>query len=270
MLHLLHIEWLKVKNYRTFWILLLLIVVSIPAVNYMVFDLTDNAFPKSAKQMQTILLGRPFSFPLVWQTTGWLSSLMLFIPALLIITLTTNEFTYKTHRQNIIDGLSRVQFVSVKIFEVFLLALLSTLLVFLSALWIGHIATEPGNPGKQFENMHQLGYFFVEAISYIMLSFLLSILIKRAALVIGLFFLYSVILEQIIVQLLKRFANIAGDYLPLETCDRLIPNPFLRIFNNPALIATWQSRLPYYLTMAGVYLIIYCAISTWYVKEKDL
>src|SRR5688572_27759840 len=103
MLHLLKIEWLKVKNYRTFWILLLLIMVSIPAFNYMIFDITDNSFGNS-KQMKEMILGRPFSFPTIWQTIGWISSLMLFIPALLLITITTNEFTYKTHRQNIIDG----------------------------------------------------------------------------------------------------------------------------------------------------------------------
>src|SRR4051812_36136732 len=100
MLHLLKIEWLKVKNYRTFWILLLLVLISIPGINYVIYDITDNTFGKNQKQMQEMLLGRPFSFPTIWQTIGWISGLTLFIPSLLIITVTTNEFTYKTHRQN--------------------------------------------------------------------------------------------------------------------------------------------------------------------------
>src|SRR5687767_15496338 len=140
MLHLLKIEWLKVKNYRTFWILLLLIMVSIPAFNYMIFDITDNSFGKDSKQMKEMILGRPFSFPTIWQTIGWISGLMLFIPALLIITITTNEFTYKTHRQNIIDGWARTEFVLVKMIEVLLLAAFTTLLVFLSTIWIGSLA----------------------------------------------------------------------------------------------------------------------------------
>ena len=270
MLQLLKIEWLKVKNYPTFWILLGLIVISIPALNYIVFDLTDNAFPKNAKQMQQMLLGRPFSFPLVWQTTGFLSSMILFIPSLLIITLTTNEFTYKTHRQNIIDGLSRTQFILVKLVQVLLLALFCTLLQFGTTLWIGHLAAAPGEKIDQLANIHQMGYYFVEAISYVMLSFLLSILIKRAALVVGIFFLYSIIAEQIIVQILHKFGNNEGDFMPLQTADKLLPNTYLRIFSKPEEVAAWQHMLPYYLLAAGIYFTLYCAFSLWYFRTKDL
>ena len=270
MLTLLKIEWLKYKNYRTFWILLLLIVISIPALNYMAYNLTDNAFPKNAKQMQQMMIGKPFSFPLVWQTTGWLSSLMLFIPSLLIITVTTNEFTYKTHRQNIIDGLSRVQFISVKIVEVVMLALLSTLLVFVSTCWIGYLAAAPGEAVKPFENMHHLWYFFVEALSYIMFSFMLSVLIKRAGLVMGLFFLYSLIGEQIIVTLLNIYAKDIGRFLPLETSDRLILNPFSRRLSSPETIKTFESQLPLAFAVAVVYFIAYCLFSIWYFRKKDL
>lgn len=270
MLHLLKIEWLKVKNYRTFWILLLLIIISIPALNYMIFDLTDNSFGKNGKQVQRMLLGRPFSFPLIWQTSGWLSSLVLFIPSLLIITLTTNEFTYRTHRQNIIDGVSRFQFISVKLVGVFFLSLLTTLLVFFSVLWIGHIAAEPNETVKQFENVKQLGYFFVEALAYITLSFLLSILIKRAGLVMGLFFLYSMIGEQIMVVLLKKYAYDIGRFLPLETSDQLIQNPFSRLINTPEAIKKWESQLGLSLTIAIAYIVAYALFCIWYFRKKDL
>ena len=46
MLRLLKIEWMKVKNYRTFWILLAITTVCIPAFNYSFYDLTNNSFPK--------------------------------------------------------------------------------------------------------------------------------------------------------------------------------------------------------------------------------
>ncbi|HEY4154757.1 MAG TPA: ABC transporter permease, partial [Puia sp.] len=102
--HTLRIEWMKVKNYRTFWILTGIIVVCIPAFNYVIFDVTNNTFPKINGQS---ILGSPFSFPNVWKTVPYNAGLLLFIPAILIITLITNEFTYRTHRQNIIDGWSR-------------------------------------------------------------------------------------------------------------------------------------------------------------------
>src|SRR4249920_2835928 len=117
MINLLKIEWMKIKNYRTFWILLAITFICIPAFNYSFYDLTDNSFPKIKGKS---ILGTPFSFPDVWQTVAFNSSLLLFIPAILIITLTTNEFTYKTHRQNIIDGWNRNQFIGVKLIEILL------------------------------------------------------------------------------------------------------------------------------------------------------
>src|SRR5215472_7235119 len=121
----LRIEWMKVKNYRTFWILLALTIVSIPAFNYTVYDLMDNSFPKVRGKS---LFGSPFAFPDAWQTITWNSSLLFIIPAILIITLSTNEFTYRTHRQNVIDGWSRSQFIYVKLFEVLLLSIVTTLI----------------------------------------------------------------------------------------------------------------------------------------------
>lgn len=270
MLHLLKIEWLKLKNYRTFWILLILIAVCIPASIYMGFDLTDNSLDKKTKQMQQMILGRPFSFPAIWQTGSWIASLVLFIPSLLIITITTNEYTYKTHRQNIIDGLSRQEFIFVKIIEVFILSIFLTLLVFGSCLWVGSLAREAGNTHGMFENSKQLGYFFIEAVSYLMLAFLLSILIKRAGLVLGIFFLYSIILEEIFVGLARQYAKNIGRFLPLETTDQLAPSPFSRLLKSATDIKAWENLFPVFLSLALVYFIIYTVLSVYSFKTKDL
>ena len=96
----------------------------------MLYNIMNNSFPKSRGQGQGLaqnLLGSPFAFPDVWQTVSWNSTMLFIIPAILIITLTTNEFVYKTHRQNIIDGWSRKQFISVKLVEVLLLSVFTTL-----------------------------------------------------------------------------------------------------------------------------------------------
>ncbi|MEO6916250.1 MAG: ABC transporter permease [Chitinophagaceae bacterium] len=270
MLHLLKIEWLKVKNYRTFWILLILIAVSVPASIYMGFDISNNSLGKQGKQMQQMILGRPFSFPAIWQTGAWIASLILFIPSLLIITITTNEYTFKTHRQNIIDGLSRTQFISVKIIEVLILALFVSLLLFGSCVWVGSLATETGNTHGMFENIKQVGYFYIEATSYLMLAFLLSILIKRAGLVLGIFFLYSIILEEIFVGLARRYANNIGRFLPLETTDQLTPSPFSRLLKTADDISGWEKLLPVFLSLSLVYFIAYIVFSVYSFRTKDL
>jgi ABC-2 type transport system permease protein len=271
MFHLLKIEWLKYKNYRTFWILLLLIAISIPAAIYMGYDATDNAFPKNSKNMQQMLIGRPFSFPTIWHTASWIASMVLFIPSLLIITTTTNEFTYKTHRQNIIDGLNRTQFIAVKIVEVFLLAIFVTLLVFLASLWVGTLATESTDTHSVFENVKQIGFFFIQALSYLMLAFLLSIWIKRAGLVLGIFFLYSIIAEQVIKVVLQRFVpGDPGRFLPLESTDQLLLSPFANIFRKPEEVHKWESMLPVFLVLSAVYFLIYIFCTTYLFRTKDL
>jgi hypothetical protein len=129
MLHLLKIEWLKIKGYKTFGILATLFLVSILGVNYFAYNFKQAAAQGNAQA--NILLGSPFSFPNVWHTVSYLSGFLLFIPGLMIITSITNEYTYKTHRQNIIDGWSRQQFIHVKIALIVIISILSTIFVFL-------------------------------------------------------------------------------------------------------------------------------------------
>ncbi|MBN9379815.1 MAG: ABC transporter permease [Chitinophagaceae bacterium] len=267
MLSLLKIEWMKVKNYRTFWILLAITVVSIPGINYMLYDLMDNSFPKS-KGAQMIL-GSPFAFPDVWQTITWNSSLLFIIPALLVITLTTNEFTFKTHRQNVIDGWSRRQFIGVKLMEILLLAVFCTILVLLTVMGFGFIGNKLAENVSVWEHSRFIFFYFVQALSYLMIAFLLSMLIKRAGLSIGIFLIYMIV-ENVIVGILRNKYKVQGvNYMPEEVTDRLIPFPYAR-----ALLAKdvplWEHLLPSFLIVALLYLLLYCFITGRRFIKSDL
>jgi hypothetical protein len=268
MLQLLHIEWLKVKNYRTFWILLLISVVSIPAFNYVIYDMMDNSFPKIKGQS---ILGSPFAFPDVWQTVAWNSSLLLLIPAILIITLTTNEFTYKTHRQNIIDGWGRSQFINVKLVEVLILSVFLSLVVFLTSLAFGNFANKVPAGISVYKDVRFSWYFFVEMISYSLLAFLISMLIKRAGLAMGVFFIYMII-EQFVVALLRNKYKITWvDYFPQEVTDMLIPQPYgKKLLNSTDKIRIWENHIPTYLMVAAVFILIYCLLTNWKFRKSDL
>jgi ABC-2 type transport system permease protein len=267
MLRLLHIEWLKVKNYRTFWVLLVLMTVAIPSFCYIVFDTTDNSFPKMNGKS---ILGSPFSFPEVWATVPWFSSLVLFIPAVLIITLTTNEFVFKTHRQNVIDGWSRSQFISVKIIEIIILSVYVTILVFITCLAFGYYSAKPGEVLDTFKNSRYIWFFFIEAISYSMVALVISLLIKRAGLAMGVFFLYAIVLEQIIVQLLKKYVKDIGKFLPLEVTDRLIPQPFIHKFTSPEKIKIWESNIPVFAAVSVAYFFLYIFFCNYKFRKSDL
>src|SRR5580765_6411318 len=127
MLKLLKIEWMKLRYYRTFWILTSLYLASIVGINFIVFKVQQRIFDeKQSKGIAEMIIGqRPYSFPTVWQMTSYVSSYLLFLPGLLMIIFITNEFSYKTHRQNVIDGWSRNEFISVKIVLAAILSVLS-------------------------------------------------------------------------------------------------------------------------------------------------
>jgi len=263
----LRIEWMKVKNYRTFWILLGIIIVCIPAFNYVIFDVTNNTFPKVKGQS---ILGNPFSFPNVWKTVPYNAGLLLFIPAILIITLITNEFSFKTHRQNIIDGWSRGRFISIKIIETVVVSLFVTAIVFFTCLYFGFHTQEPENANPTWTQFRFVIYFFVEILSYSLIAVIFAMTIRRAGLAMGIFFLYMIV-EQFVVALGRNKYKVTWvDYLPEEVTDKLIPQPFSPRMMNAGNTAIWEKHIPLYLTLAFIYLIIYILFVNWRFRKNDL
>jgi ABC-2 type transport system permease protein len=266
MLSTLRVEWMKVKNYRTFWILLAITVVSIPGVNFMLYDLLDNGFPKMRGKS---FFGSPFAFPDAWQTVTWNASLLFLVPAILIITLTTNEFTYKTHRQNIIDGWSRKQFIGVKLIELLMLSVLTTLIAIATIFGFGLIGNKVPASVSVWQDSRFAGFFFVQMLSYSLIAFLLAMFIKRAGLAMGLFFIYMII-ENIVVGIFRnKFHAHWVDYLPEEVTDRLIPWPYLKGAMQQDTVR-WENYIPVYLAVSGLYLLIYYLLISRRFLKSDL
>jgi len=143
----------------------------------------------------------------------------------------TNEYTFKTHRQNIIDGLSRNQFIDVKFALAIIFSLASTVLVIFTALIFG-FATGTDFSLNGFDHV---GYFFLKALSYNMIAILFSVLVKRTGFATGLFFIYLGG-ENFISFLLDSWGTYIkntggpnlgslGDYLPMNASDGLLTFP---------------------------------------------
>lgn len=225
MIHLLKIEWLKVKNYKAFWVFVILYAFAILGVNYIgyyVNELTVQAMPESK-----MMLGTPYSFPMVWQTVGFMSSWLLYFPGILFIILFSNEFSYKTHRQNIIDGWTRSEFITVKFVFALIFSLIATIFIGLVAFLFGTVST-----GSQFSftGMDNLVFIFIQTTAYITFAMLLAVIFRRSGVAIAVFFLYGLILEFIISVLINVKLELApaGYLLPLQITDVLIPTPFAK------------------------------------------
>jgi ABC-2 type transport system permease protein len=259
MLQRLQIEWMKLRNYRTFWILFGLYLASIAGANYIAYRIQQNIYEaKEAKGMAEMLIGTPpYAFPNVWHMTSYVSSFLLFLPGLLMIISVTNEYNFKTHRQNIIDGWSRHQFITVKLASAVILAALSTVMVTLTALVFGLINREPFSA----EKMIYLFYFFIQALSYTLVALLFSLLFRRGGLAIGIFFMYALVLENVAAGLMNRYLNYTGRYLPLESTDNLVPLPIFESVQR-------QMLRPYNTTALLIFAVIYLAAYFYFSYRK--
>jgi len=261
MYNLLKIEWIKLKYYRTFWVLLVFFLISLIALNIFAYNLYNN---NRMIAFGEIKAASAFSFPYVWQTVSYLSGFLLVIPALLIITLTTNEITFRTQRQNIIDGVSRIQFIHTKILLVIILSLIFTVSVGICTLFFGIYEKRLMN----FDNAIYLFYFFLQCVSYINLALLFGLYIKKAGFAISSFILYAWVIEKSVAGILNiTFKNHIGNYLPLNTSDKLIPLPILK---NVSTQFTEAGSISVSFLVLGIYLIGFYYLATIKIRNEDL
>jgi ABC-2 type transport system permease protein len=272
MFSLIKIEWLKIKRYRAFWWMLGIVTLTYPGINLMFlygYEMaTTNA--KDASAVLKMLLGNPFAFPETWHTVAYLSSFFVLLPAILVIMMVTNEYTFRTHRQNIIDGWSRKQFISSKLFDVLIISVIVTLVYVAVAALFGIYA----NDIMLYQWKYELEYiplFLLQTIAQLSIAFLLAYLVKKAFIALGIFLFYYLVVENIAVSYLTyKVKTDAGRFLPFEVSDRLIPSPaFIGRFNkeayDKAILQIPEHVIYSIILTTGIWLICYAVH-----KKRDL
>lgn len=219
----LSIEWLKLKSYRTFWWLMGLFILCLIGSNYITYQLKIATSSQSHGTLD-ILMGSPFEFPDVWQTVSYVSSYVLFLPGFLMVILITNEYNFRTHRQNIIDGMRRSEFALTKILLAVLFSVFASVLVFIITVVTGLIA---GSSFSLTGSVYLL-YFLLQALTYTLGGLLLGTLLKRSGLSIALYLIYIGFIKNLLALLLDKYAGGIGSYIPVKSSDELIPLPFFK------------------------------------------
>lgn len=253
MKELLAIEWMKIRRYRTFWVLVGLFLLLMPIWN---FEVAYGLINLGGGKQGVNFLNTAYSFPDVWSNVGFWGSIFVLFLSILVIIITTNEYTYKTNRQNVIDGWSRLGFYHAKVLLVFIISAIATAYVFLLGFIFGIINS--GSAANVFSEIQQVGYFFLLSVNYLGFALFLSIWIKRSGLAIGLFLLYSFIIENIAKSIINHWTDLpVGNLMPLQASDELLPFPIMQmaktmIGNGPSIsmnvyaLATMLWCLVYY------------------------
>ncbi len=272
MLNLFRTEWLKIKNYPGFWWIMGITVLSYPGINGMFYFIykENTANTKTAAQMLKMLLGNPFEFPEVFRTTAFASSLFVLIPAILVIMLITNEYTYKTNRQNVIDGWSRNEFLIAKFLNVVIISLIVIALYLIVTLSIGFSTTGPDVKDK-FQLAHYTALFSLQVFAQLSFAFLLGLVIKRAFIALGVFIFYKIIVENIGAELLNKYVHAdTGRFLPTESSDLLTPVPAFLGRLDPKVYDHALGLINQQVFISIAYVFIFWGLVFWIYKKRDL
>ncbi|WP_310557079.1 ABC transporter permease [Flavobacterium sp.] len=176
-----------------------------------------------------------FNFPYIWHFNTYFAAILKFFLAIVIVSMMANEYSYGTLKQNLIDGMSKQEFILSKFLTVVLFAFCSTVFVFIMSLILGYSFSSYTEFGIVFSDLEYLMAFFVKLVGFFSFCLFLGIFVKRSAFAIGFLFVWN-IAEGIISGLLhfKIFPDnvMAGkitQFLPLEAMSSLIVEPFSRL-----------------------------------------
>ncbi|MCR4032312.1 MULTISPECIES: ABC transporter permease [Flavobacterium] len=176
-----------------------------------------------------------FNFPFIWHFNTYVAAILKFFLAIVIVSMMANEYSYGTLKQNLIDGLSKKEFILSKFLTVVLFALLSTVFVFVMSLILGLFFSSYTEIGIICTDLDYLLAFFVKLTGFFSLCLFLGIFVKRSAFALG-FLLVWTIIESFIRGYLafEIFPDSDTDekitqFLPLESMSNLIVNPAPRL-----------------------------------------
>ena len=223
---LIRIELIKIKSNASFWVLvslhigIILLVVLSGKVFINSLSINGETIGKLVDPSNIPL----YQFPDIWHNITYVAGYLKFILAIYVIISITSEISYDTLRQNIMNGLSRVDLILSKLFLVLLLSLGSALFLFFTGLIIGFLST----PEPQLHDIIKYSGFvpayFILLAAYLIFAMLIGLLIKRTGLAMGLMFLYTIIIEPIIAFRIKT-EWIKG-LLPIKSINNIIHMPF--------------------------------------------
>ena len=176
-----------------------------------------------------------FNFPYIWHFNTYIAAILKFFLAIVIVSMMSNEYSYGTLKQNLIDGMSKQEFILSKFLTVVLFAFASTIFVFIMSLILGYSFSSYTELGIVFSDLEYLLAYFIKLIGFFSFCLFLGILVKRSAFAIGFLFVWN-ILESIAKGILSfkvfpegKTAENISQFLPLESMSNLIVEPFSRL-----------------------------------------
>ena len=182
---LLRIEWLKAVRRRAFWVAFAAFTAftALPVIERV----------RNAHGNPNAVFALPESWPVILGTAAGIGPL--FIAALMIL-LVAQEFSWRTARQNVIDGLSKERFYAGKV-----MLLAGLVLLFTSApvlIGVGGTMLSPGEGGPGFIRVSDFGQISGLVLGMLLFGsagLMLSVHLRSSGAALGILFLYLFVEE---------------------------------------------------------------------------
>lgn len=271
------LEWLKLKHYRVFWILFgLYLLAQLIITNGGIFFLRWLESKGADFDGINPSIIPIYDFPDIWQNSVWLASFVKVLISFIVIVSVNNELSYNTLRQNIIDGISKREFLLSKLSLILFLSGVCTLALFFSGLVAGFMYSHVTDLKYIFSNLEYLLAYFLQLVVFCLFAFSLAMIIKKAGFAIVITMLYSIVFEPIVTSILE-FADFIEDYtagivkfFPIYSMEKLsgkiYESPFARyLFQEIKENILWYEWL-----IAVGWGVLFMLFITWILNKKDL
>lgn len=267
MIRLLQIEFLKLKPYRPFWILSILYAVIIVGMGIGSHGVVDWLSDLGADFQGILPSAMPlFDFDDIWQNLTFMGRFFFPILAFLIVISINNEFTFNTMKQNIIDGMSKMEWLASKILLLLIISVVAGLLHMLVGFYLGYQYSSVTEWDIVMKNIGFIPAFILQLMAFLSLGLLFTILIRKAILSFGILVILYFPLELIIRWALPDAFDSLHQFFPIKAILNLVENPFPKyIFME---VNTHVSGSAVAILIAHI--IGYWGLSFWILKKRDL
>jgi len=176
-----------------------------------------------------------FNFPFIWHFNTYIAAILKLFLAIVIVSMISNEYSYRTLKQNLIDGLNKKEFILSKFLTVLLFAAASTFFIFIVSLILGLIFSDYNEIGIIFSGLEYIGAYFLKLTAFFSFCLFLGVMVKRSAFALGFLIVWQVI-EWLAYSVMKwrvfRDSDVAesvAQFFPLAAMSNLIKEPFSRL-----------------------------------------
>ena len=233
MFRLLNIEFHKLKHNKASKVLSIIyfaLLTSIALIAAIKFDIGPVKFHLADQGI--------FNFPYIWHFNTFMAAIFKFFLLLVIVSMMANEYSNKTLKQNLIDGLSKKEFILSKFYTVIVFAAISTAFVFVTSLILGLIYSDYNELAIIFSDLDYLLAFFIKLVGFFSFGLFLGILVKRSAFAVGAMVVWLILESMLKGYLFYSFrsndnttesVNNIMQFFPLEALSNTIKEPFTRL-----------------------------------------